>query len=259
VDLRPERGVSNALIGFGAGLVALAAVVLLIYVIAVVGDSSDAAPSGDLHVSMGDSVAAGSGASDAATTSYAALVAAREEKTLFDVAAAGATSQTVLDEQLARVLPILGSGRVGFITLSVGGNDLATLIPNEACTMDPPPASCPLDETLDAVLGRIDQIVKLLRDADALVPIVLLGYPNFFSGTGHAWEEPAGRVLPELTTRLQDVATQHERVAVATPSFEGRGGELTHVNDERFDPHPNDAGHEVIADAMLVALAEAED
>jgi hypothetical protein len=90
------------------------------------------------------------------------------------------------------------------------------------------------------------------------VPIVLLGYPNFFSGTGHAWEAPAGRVLPQLVDSLQMVASEHDRVEVALPSFDGRGGELTHVNDEDFDPHPNDAGHRVIADAMLAALAKVE-
>ena len=254
-----ERGVSNALLGFIAGLPALAAVVLLVYVVAAVDGSTDPTPSGDVYVSMGDSVAAGNGASDATTTSFAALIAAREELTLFNVAKAGATSRVVIDEQLAEVLPLLSSGRVRFITVSAGGNDLAGLIPNAACTDDPLPDACPLEGSLDGVSERIDDLLRLLRDADALVPIVLLGYPNFFSGTGHAWEAPAGRVLPELADRLQAVASDYVRVGVALPSFENRGGELTHVNDPQFDPHPNDAGHRVIADAMTVALAEIED
>jgi lysophospholipase L1-like esterase len=257
--MRRERGVSNALIGFLAGLGALVAVVLLIYVIAAVGDSSDASPLGDVYISMGDSVAAGSGASDADETSFAALVAEREGVTLFNVAKAGATSQVVLDEQLARVLPLLGSGRVRFITISAGGYDLAGLITNASCTEAPPPASCPLEDTLDGVSQRIDLLLRMLRDEDRRVPIVLLGYPNFFSNTGHAWDEPAGRVLPQLVDRLQTEASKYERVEVASVSFDGRGDELTHVNDEPFDPHPNDAGHAVIADAMLAALAEIED
>lgn len=257
--MRGDRGSTNALIGFGAGLLALAALVLLIYVIAVIGDSSEAMPEGDIYVSMGDSVAAGNGASDAGATSFAALVAAHEELTLFNVAVAGAGLQQVLDEQLARVLPLLGSGRVRAITISAGGNDLAALIPNAACVEDPPPEACPLDETLDGVAGRVDRLLGMLRDADARVPIVLLGYPNFFSGTGHTWEAPAGRVLPQLVALLEDIASKYERVAVATPSFDGRGDDLTHVNDAQFDPHPNDAGHAVIADAMLAALAEIED
>jgi len=254
-----EAGVSNALLGFLAGLAALAAVVLLVYVVAAVGGSTDATPSGDVYISMGDSVAAGNGASDADATGFAALVAAREELTLFNVAKAGATSRVVIDEQSASVLPLLGSGRVRFITIAAGGNDLAALIPNAACTEDPPPDACPLDETLDDVSERIDELLTLLRDADPSVPIVLLGYPNFFSGTGHTWEAPAGRVLPALVERLMTAAAKYDRVIVATPSFEGRGDELTHVNDAQFDPHPNDAGHRVIADAVREALAQIEE
>ena len=55
---------------------------------------------------------------------------------------------------------------------------------------------------------------------------------------------------------LGRLAARHDRVAVAgpAPAFEGRGGELTHVLDPVFDPHPNDAGHRAIADAVAAAL-----
>ena len=91
------------------------------------------------------------------------------------------------------------------------------------------------------------------------MPIVLLAYPNFFSGTGHAWEAPASRVLPRLDDVVRDVASRFDRVTVAEPSdaFECHAGELTHVNDAAFDPHPNDAGHRVIAGAFEAALEEA--
>jgi hypothetical protein len=57
---------------------------------------------------------------------------------------------------------------------------------------------------------------------------------------------------------MRDVASKYERVAVAEPSFDGRGGDLTHVLDAQFDPHPNDAGHRVIAEALLDALDQLE-
>ena len=66
-------------------------------------------------------------------------------------------------------------------------------------------------------------------------------------------------MLPRLVALLESTASKYERVAVATPSFDGRGDELTHVNDAQFDPHPNDEGHRAIADAMLAALAEIEE
>jgi len=257
-----QDGVSNALLGAIGGGGMLVAVALLVYFVAAVGGSSSGGePSSDVYISMGDSVAAGNGANDASTTSFAGLVAARQEVTLYNVAKAGAATRQVLDEQLPLVLPILGSDRVRFITISAGGNDFAALIPNAACTEDPPPPACPLDEALAGVSARLDELLHLLRDANLRVPIVLVGYPNFFAGTGHAWEEPAGHVLPQLVDAMQSIASKYDRVAVATPSFheQSRSRALTHVLDEPFDPHPNDAGHAIIADAVERALDQARD
>jgi hypothetical protein len=66
-------------------------------------------------------------------------------------------------------------------------------------------------------------------------------------------------VLPRLDEVIRAVASKHPHTAVADPSavFEGRGGELTHVLDTTFDPHPNDAGHRVIADAFINVLKTA--
>lgn len=254
-----QDGVSNAMLGVIGGVCMLAALALLVYFVAAAGGSSSGGePPGDVYISMGDSVAAGNGASDASTTSFAGLIAARQKVTLYNVAKAGAATRQVLDEQLPLVLPILGGGRVRFITISAGGNDFAALIPNAACTEDPPPPACPLDEALAGVSARLDEILRFLRDANAHVPIVLLGYPNFFEGTGHAWEEPAGHVLPQLVDAMRSVASKYARVTVATPSFsdQSRSRVLTHVLDEPFDPHPNDAGHAIIADAIEAALEE---
>lgn len=222
--------------------------------------SSSAEPAGDVYASLGDSIAAGSGASDAATTGWVPLVAAREEGvTAFNVAVAGATTQDLIDEQLARVLSISNGGRVRFVTISAGGNDLAGLVPNAACVEDPLPASCPLEEALAAVEANLETIVRQLRDSNRRMPIVLLAYPNFFSGTGHPFEAPAGRVLPRLNAVIEEVASRYDRVTVAHPwdAFDGNGGQLTGVLGEPFDPHPNDAGHRAIAEAVATALEEA--
>ncbi len=211
------------------------------------------APASAVYLSLGDSVAAGNGASDAASTSFPALVATDEDLALENLALAGATTADVIEKQLPKVANAAGGREVALITISAGGNDLAALIPNAACQQDPLPASCPLEEALAGVAGRIEAIVSRLRQAYPATPIVLLAYPNFFSGTGHAFEAPAARVLPRLGETIRDIAMQHGDVAVASPSFEGRGSELTHVLDERFDPHPNDAGHRLIAGAVTDA------
>jgi lysophospholipase L1-like esterase len=250
---RRTRGINVTIAA--AGMLLTLAVIIILFVW-LSDDGSDGDGARHVYLSLGDSIAAGNGATDSSSTSFAGLIAAQEDVDLRNLAEAGATSQQVIDEQVPDALPLLRSRQVRFITISAGGNDLAALIPNPRCIEDPPPASCPLDQTLDGVAARIDQIVRQLQEADAGVPIVLLGYPNLFSGTGHPWDAPAGRVLAQLNQRLKDVTSAYEDVALAEPSFEEHAGDLTHVLDPVFDPHPNDAGHRLIADAMLAALQD---
>jgi lysophospholipase L1-like esterase len=241
-----------------AGLPALGiAVSMALVACSRTGSGGDAtAPAGGVLLALGDSVAAGNGASDAATTGFVALVAADEGLRAEDLARAGATTQDVLDVQLDPAVDALRAGGVRAVVISAGGNDLAALIPNAACVQDPLPAACPLDETLAALAGRLDRILAALREADARVPIVLLAYPNFFSHTGHPFEAPAARVLPRLAATLRSLAARRDnvRIADAAPAFEGHGDALTHVLDTRSDPHPNDAGHRAIADTVEAAL-----
>jgi lysophospholipase L1-like esterase len=253
-----DAGQSGAILAVVLGVVVLFAFVGAAVLIASMQDSTSGSD-GDVYVSIGDSIAAGNGASDAETTSFVALLAAREEVTFRNVAKAGATTQDVLVDQLGPALVPIQAARVAFVTISAGGNDLATLIPNVACVEEPLPDSCPLEASLERVEANLDRIISYIRETNTSVPIVLLAVPNLFSGTGHAWEAPAGRVLPELGRVIRDVASRYDHVAVADASgaFEGRGGELTHILDDAFDPHPNDAGHRAIADALAEALEEA--
>lgn len=255
-----ERGVANGVIAVVAGVAVLLGLIAAIGVVAMLSGSGDDGPAeAQSYISLGDSVAAGSGASDAARTSFPALVAADQDGIdLVNVARAGATTQVVIDEQVARALPALQADRAAFVTIAAGGNDLAGLIPNASCVEDPLPDTCPLQAALDGVRANLRTILDYLRDANARTPIVLLAYPNFFSGAGHPFDAPASRVLPRLNEVIEEVAAEYDRVGVARPAaaFEGNGGALTGVLAAQFDPHPNDAGHRVIADAMLAALRE---
>lgn len=226
------------------------------------GDSggSAAQPAADgVYVSIGDSIAAGSGASDPATASFPAIVASRLGLGLTNLAVPGATTSDVIDRQLAIAR---GTADVRLITVSAGGNDLAALIPNATCTQDPLPDTCPLEDALAGVEERLRRIVRELRAAHPDAAILLLAYPNFFSNTGHEFEAPAARVLPRFAETVRSVAAASgPRVAVADASglFDGRGDRLTHVLDATFDPHPNDAGHDAIARVVVETYHGLED
>jgi lysophospholipase L1-like esterase len=218
--------------------------------------NTPAAPRASVYVSLGDSIAAGNGASSPDTRFAAIVYAESGAGAMIDLARAGATTTNVIDDQMPAIDGLLAGRDVALITVSAGGNDLASLIPNAACQEDPPPDTCPLDDALDAVEGNLRAIVDHLRQSYEDAPIVLLAYPNFFSGTGHQFDAPAARVLPRLAERIRSVASAHDNVAVAdpAPAFEDRSADLTHVLDPTFDPHPNDTGHSIIADAVLAAL-----
>ncbi|MEX2246403.1 MAG: GDSL-type esterase/lipase family protein, partial [Dehalococcoidia bacterium] len=146
------------------------------YAIACGSDDGDL-PGQKVYVSLGDSVAAGNGASDARSTGFAAVLAQRRAVELQNFAAAGATTSDVIERQLDRALRTIEEGDVAFVTISAGGNDFAGLIPNASCVEDPLPASCPIDETLLGVEANLREILARIRKADADVLVLLLGYP----------------------------------------------------------------------------------
>lgn len=238
--------------------------VLALVVLALVAAACDDPPVVRLeptgvYVSIGDSIAAGNGASDPEETGFVPRLARTAgDVRVENLAVAGATTTDVIDGQLERAADMVAEGDVAFVTVSAGGNDLAALIPNQACVEDPLPPACPLDETLELVDRNLVEIVTALRDSHAGTPIVLVAYPNFFSGTGHEFEAPADRVLPRFSEMLRGIAAQFPRVYVADPSreFEGRAGQLTHVFADPPDPHPNDGGHLLIADEIWHTLRD---
>jgi len=239
-------------------LLSVAPLMMAMVVLTACGGSSARHYEG-VYLSLGDSVAAGYGASDRASTSFAALLA-RDEGGLAveNLGVAGTTTGDVIQKQLPQIDAALAGRKIAFITISTGGNDLGALIPNPTCQEEPVPAACPLDDALAGVTRNLDGIMRQLRAKHGSTPIVLLLYPNFFSGTGHVFEAPAARVLPRLDEAIAAVAARYKHTAVARTAavFEGEGARLTHVLDPRFDPHPNDVGHRLIADAFIAALKD---
>ena len=219
---------------------------------------------GGVYLALGDSVAAGSGASDASATSYVGLVDKALREPLGDglelrsLAAGGHTTQDLIDQQLPGAVAALKNGEVLLVTITIGGNDLNILqsSPDAAtCIADVNDPKCPVAGILAGTEQRLDSILGTLRAAAPDVPIVIEVYPNLFSGTGHPFEKAAGMAFGKLDEVIARAAAAND-VLIADPraAFEGKGGELTHTLDPTPDFHPNDAGHRAIAEAFLEVL-----
>ena len=212
---------------------------------------------GDVYVALGDSIAAGTGATDGG---YPARVAEElGDIELESLAVPGHTTQDLIDHQLAPALDLLESRDVGLVTLTIGGNDLFQYAADADCVEDPADEDCPLRRGLTQVEQRLDLVLRRLREADGDAVIVVQLYPNLFSGTGHMFERQADTAFALLNDVIAETARRHDAV-LADPraAFRGRGDELSHLLDPTPDAHPNDAGYEAIAAAFLQALRMAQ-
>ena len=248
--------------------VGVAAMLLLFASIACSGDDSSESilildeGAGGVYLALGDSVAAGSGASDPATTSSVGMWA-EAPRTLFGATrwfglpgTPGHTTQMLIDEQLEPAVALLEAGDVRLVTITIGGNDLGIYAAHEACVLDPANADCPLEDGLLEVEDRLDEIFSRLRSAAGPdVPIVVQLYPNLFSGTGHEFTRQAETAFRLLNGVITGVARSHD-VLRADPrqAFQGGGQFLTPLLGDVPDAHPNDRGYEEIAEAFLEEL-----
>lgn len=214
------------------------------------------------YISLGDSIADGSGSSENLgydSPVFGALLKRLGRRAiLHHRASGGATTQDLIDGQLPPTLKTLRRGDVRLITITIGGNDLDILqsSPDAAtCIADVDDPKCPVAKILVRTEERLDRILGELREAGPDVQIVIQVYPNLFSGTGHVFEQPAGQAFGKLNDVIERVAAKHD-IQIADPraAFEGRGDELTHTLENPPDFHPNDAGYEAIADAFIEVL-----
>jgi lysophospholipase L1-like esterase len=211
----------------------------------------------DTYLTLGDSVAAGIGAS-APGEMYAAelfRVLRAADPTLsrhVNLAIPGETSASLLGRQMEAALAELASGRVRLVTLSIGANDLLGLL--STCQEELLSETC-VDNAarqVDIVEENLEEAVELMREADPEVEVVLLDYYN-----------PLAPVFPDTARYVADLnGVLHERatedglpLVVVFPSFDGHELELTHI--EARDVHPNDDGHQLIADLAAAVILDA--
>jgi lysophospholipase L1-like esterase len=255
-----------------------------------------------VYVSVGDSYATGyqPSAGGGAEGGFADLVAAESGLRLINLACNGATSRTLRDRpgcspanraagapdpagqtQLDAAVRTLREheGRVGLVTVVIGGNDLVR------CAQSPSPAaalSC-TSEAVNEVRATLSDVLPALREAAGDAPIVGLTYPDVFLGTWVSPQFPNGRDLARLSVPLfRDffntmLKTEYDRidaefadVTAATGAYESftettqhpeygpiptpvaKVCALTYFCD-LTDVHPTPEGHRTIASTVLEA------
>ena len=262
-------------------------------------DSGSAPPADRVYVSLGDSYATGYRPSNepAGGNGFAYLVAERSDLRLINLACSGATSTQLRTQpgcspadrgpdapdlsgrtQLDAAVQTLREhrGRVGLVTVVIGGNDLAP------CAQAQDPLTC-ASQAVAQVRTNLAAALPVLREAAGDAPIVGLTYPDVFLG---AWVSPAfpnGQDLARLSVSLfrdffnAALKAEYEKVgadfADVTAATGGYGPLTETTQDPTYGPiptpvakvcaltyfcrhtdvHPTPAGHEAIADAVLTA------
>jgi len=238
------------------------------------------------YVALGDSYAYGIGSSKPTTQGYVGLLVAylgaatRTTIGALDLADPGATSADLIGDypargsqgtsQLARGAQLLATGGANLVTLDIGGNDILRLLElGQPCAGN----AILTDTCLAAVQGvlrgdtarNLPQILGvLLAAAQPNAHLLVLTYPNPYSvGVNGAVEQRTNEAVQALNTIITGAVAAAQPLATARgvtlttvdlfPLFAGRSGTLTHFLDAPSDIHPNDAGYQVIAGAVVSA------
>ncbi len=262
----------------------LAVLALIAFAVACGSGGSDGGPLAGpgAYIALGDSLSEGVGASDRTATAFVPLVhqALGDDFELINLGHSGDTSRDLidhghLDEAVAAIEERNGDDDDGndvkLVTLEIGGNDLLDLYfsevvmgmcPDLQTALAKPECVNPLHTAFERFEPNLDGVLVRLSAADPAVPIVLLTLYNPFSGRIPAFAELAavaleGRPDTPFAEGLNDIISatggDHGVVLVDLyPLFEGKAGEL--VAQDLI--HPNDAGYQVMADAVLAALED---
>ena len=244
------------------------------------GLAGAAAPERTVYLALGDSLAAGVGAvSPKAQGAYEGRVGyvprffhalrastGGEPQVLTNLAVRGTTSATFISGgQLAGAVAAINDPDtdVQVVTLDIGGNDVRTLLAEDSpCVATP---SKPIDpvachQKVTAVLiaftknyARIlDELTQALEADPGNESVLVMTYYNPFSGTGWPVEPLAETAVTSLNNLIASIGAQYAATIldVYTP-FLNNALALTDIAEG--DMQPNNAGHKLIAEAVMAA------
>lgn len=227
------------------------------------------------YVALGDSVAAGVGADDPARDGYVPVLAELLSDRLGcddggaqgcpvqvrNLAVPGATTQTLLRDQLPTALGLLRAGSVRTVTVTVGGNDVFLPV-LQACARTPEAPSC-ASAVRAAITGVDAGVDRLLADLSGAAgqdaTVAVMTYYDPLAACRLAPLQPLAEQVLEGTAGqdgLNDVlrARAAEYGAVVVDTAERLAVPADFVGG--FDClHPSASGHAAIAAAFAGAVA----
>ena len=224
------------------------------------------------YLALGDSLAAGEGASSPANN-YATRFRQYLEAT-FNVDFAftnlgipgESTSSFVqgpesqLDRAIAEIKSLQNDGdpatQTHVITLSLGVNDIIPTLEGPVCRAGPGDPGCrtELDNATSLIETNMNVILRRLREAAGPETLIMLMtyYDPFDFGSGLAFEALSDETMRNLNGRIVAAAQANDiAIADAHPLFRGLAARLTHVLEG--DVHPVDRGYGV----LLLAFQDA--
>ena len=237
-----------------------------------------------LYIALGDSIAEGQGATDEARLGYVGLFYDHYQEVhkgperLTTYGQDGETSSSISDNQLANAFEVIGDDEtdVEVVTLTIGGNDFLPLVSQEPCSSDPTGLNCRMVvATALTTFGVnfqaiLQELTAALADDPGEEQLLVTTYYNPYRGTGSPYTAPTNGVLLGLDGVIDCAANAADPTKAGLndlivcigasfgakpvdlyPLFDGKALTLTHISEG--DIHPNDQGHQVIANAVIRA------
>lgn len=227
------------------------------------------------YVALGDSICRGYGLSDPETQRYSSLIGRQTGCKVYNYGVDGQTGSellTFLREGKAKALP-----KADVISVSIGANNLLSTLSTllralfndftasgTESSMDAESFFAAVDEALASFEQELPEIIELLRaeapDAQILFQTVYNPYRSFthfpvrLNGTKTYLAELADGCVTRLNDMIRAGAqTYGYTVCDVYDAFEQNADQLVNASLSKinFDPHPNAAGHAVIAEALL--------